>query len=84
MALIPPHGGTLVNRIASETEAAALKKEAEGLTAVVLSAREQCDLEMIATGPVGKPTPPARSGLRIVTVSATGVTHKYYDFGELP
>jgi len=50
MALIPPHGGTLVNRIASETEAAALKKEAEGLTAVVLSAREQCDLEMIAIG----------------------------------
>ena len=42
------------------------------------------DLELIATGPVGKPTPPARSGLRIVTVSATGVTHKYYDFGELP
>jgi 3',5'-cyclic AMP phosphodiesterase CpdA len=42
------------------------------------------DLEMITTGPVGKPTPPARSGLRIVTVSAAGVTQKYYDFGELP
>lgn len=42
------------------------------------------DLEMITTGPVGKPVPPARSGLRIVTVSAAGVTHKYYDFGELP
>jgi DNA repair exonuclease SbcCD nuclease subunit len=42
------------------------------------------DLEMITTGPVGKPVPPAKSGLRIVTVSATGVTHKYYDFGELP
>jgi 3',5'-cyclic AMP phosphodiesterase CpdA len=42
------------------------------------------DLEMITTGPVGKPVPPARSGLRIVTVSPAGVTHKYYDFGELP
>jgi hypothetical protein len=42
------------------------------------------DLEMITTGPVGKPVPPARSGLRIVTVSAAGVTHKYCDFGELP
>ena len=42
------------------------------------------DLEMITTGPVGKPVPPARSGLRIVTVSAAGVTHKYYDFGDLP
>ena len=42
------------------------------------------DLEMITTGPVGKPVPPARSGLRMVTVSAAGVTHKYYDFGELP
>ena len=42
------------------------------------------DLEMITTGPVGKPTPPAKSGLRIVTVSAAGVTQKYCDFGELP
>jgi len=42
------------------------------------------DLEMITTGPVGKPVPPARSGLRIVTVSAAGVTHQYYDFGDLP
>jgi 3',5'-cyclic AMP phosphodiesterase CpdA len=42
------------------------------------------DLEMVTTGPVGKPTPPAKSGLRIVTVSAAGLTHKYYDFGDLP
>jgi 3',5'-cyclic AMP phosphodiesterase CpdA len=42
------------------------------------------DLEMVTTGPVGKPVPPARSGLRIVTVTPTGVTHKYCDFGELP
>jgi len=42
------------------------------------------DLEMITTGPVGKPVPPAKSGLRIVTVTPAGVTHKYHDFGELP
>jgi 3',5'-cyclic AMP phosphodiesterase CpdA len=42
------------------------------------------DLEMITTGPVGKPVPPARSGFRIVTVTPAGVTHKYCDFGDLP
>jgi 3',5'-cyclic AMP phosphodiesterase CpdA len=42
------------------------------------------DLEMITTGPVGKPVPPAKSGMRIVTVSDAGVSQKYYDFGDLP
>jgi hypothetical protein len=42
------------------------------------------DLEMVTTGPVGKPLGGAKSGIRVVTVSAAGVTHKYYDFGELP
>jgi 3',5'-cyclic AMP phosphodiesterase CpdA len=42
------------------------------------------DLEMVTTGPVGKPLGGAKSGMRVVTVSAAGVTHKYYDFGELP
>jgi 3',5'-cyclic AMP phosphodiesterase CpdA len=42
------------------------------------------DLEMITTGPVGKPTPPARSGFRIVTVTPSAATHKYQDFGDLP
>jgi len=42
------------------------------------------DLEMVTTGPVGKPLGGAKSGIRMVTVSAAGVTHKYYDFGELP
>ncbi len=41
-------------------------------------------LEMITTGPVGMPLEGARSGMRIVKVSDTGVTHRYYDFGELP
>lgn len=50
MPLIPPHGGTLVNRVVDETKAQSLKAEAAGLPQVVLSAREQCDLEMIAIG----------------------------------
>lgn len=50
MALIPPHGGSLVNRVVDASKAEALKKEAAGLTAVTLSPREQFDLEMIAIG----------------------------------
>ncbi|HEY7087554.1 MAG TPA: sulfate adenylyltransferase [Tepidisphaeraceae bacterium] len=50
MPLIPPHGGTLVNRIVDSAKAQALTKEAAGLTKVVLSPREACDLEMIAIG----------------------------------
>ncbi len=42
------------------------------------------DLEMVTTGPVGMPLRGGKSGLRVVTVTAGGVTHKYYDFGELP
>jgi predicted phosphodiesterase len=42
------------------------------------------DLEMIVTGPVGMPLGEARSGLRIATVSGNTVSHRYYDFGELP
>jgi serine/threonine-protein phosphatase CPPED1 len=41
-------------------------------------------LEMIITGPVGKPLGEARSGIRIATVSDGGIEHRYYDFGELP
>jgi 3',5'-cyclic AMP phosphodiesterase CpdA len=41
-------------------------------------------LEMITTGPVGKPLGGARSGIRIAKVSDAGIEHKYYDFGELP
>ena len=42
------------------------------------------DLEMITTGPVGMPLENARSGMRIVTVATQGLSHRYYDFGELP
>ncbi|HVT88288.1 MAG TPA: sulfate adenylyltransferase [Tepidisphaeraceae bacterium] len=50
MSLIAPHGGTLVNRIVEGAKAEALEKEAASLPKVVLSNREQCDLEMIAIG----------------------------------
>jgi len=39
---------------------------------------------MVTTGPVGMPLEGAKSGLRIVTVTPAGVTHQYYDFGDLP
>jgi 3',5'-cyclic AMP phosphodiesterase CpdA len=42
------------------------------------------DLEMVTTGPVGMPLEGARSGIRVVTITPAGVTHKYYDFGALP
>ncbi len=42
------------------------------------------DLEMVTSGPVGMPLGGGKSGLRIVTVADTGVTHTYYDFGDLP
>jgi 3',5'-cyclic AMP phosphodiesterase CpdA len=43
------------------------------------------DLEMITTGPVGMPLGNgASSGMRIVRVTDTGVTQRYYDFGVLP
>lgn len=42
------------------------------------------NLEMVTTGPVGMPLGGARSGIRVITVDAKGVTHKYHDFGDLP
>ncbi|MFB3828374.1 MAG: metallophosphoesterase [Bryobacteraceae bacterium] len=42
-------------------------------------------LEMVTTGPIGKPLGAgSRSGLRIVTVSDSGISHRWYDLGELP
>ena len=48
--LIPPHGGQLVNLIATDDRAAELKKLAGGLLMVTLGEREQCDLELLAIG----------------------------------
>src|SRR6266853_3647558 len=49
-SLIPPHGGTLINRLATEGEAGALSEEAKGLPALALGMRPLSDLEMIAVG----------------------------------
>lgn len=48
--LIPPHGGTLVNRVVTGALADSLRKEAEGLASITLSAKQSCDLEMIGIG----------------------------------
>jgi DNA repair exonuclease SbcCD nuclease subunit len=42
------------------------------------------DLDMVGSGPVGMPLDGGESGLRVVTLSAGKLTHKWYDFGELP
>lgn len=47
---IAPHGGALVNRVATGDELAALKAEAVGLKSVQLNLRQVCDLEMIMNG----------------------------------
>jgi len=51
MSLVAPHGGTLVNRQLSDATAAkAAIEQANTLPSITLSAREACDLEMIAIG----------------------------------
>lgn len=42
------------------------------------------DLEMITTGPVGKPLGKDPSGFRIVNVNGNSVTHHYYGLDSLP
>ncbi len=42
------------------------------------------DIEVVTTGPIGRPLGEGRSGMRIVKVAATGITHRYYDLSELP
>lgn len=41
-------------------------------------------LEMVTTGPVGKPLGDARSGIGVVIVRDSEVEYHYYDFGALP
>jgi sulfate adenylyltransferase len=48
--LVLPHGGSLVNRIVEPQRAAALRERAASLPAITLSAKQSCDLEMIAIG----------------------------------
>jgi serine/threonine-protein phosphatase CPPED1 len=42
------------------------------------------DLEMIASGPVGKPYSGGRSGITVVTVKDGALKHEFRDFGDLP
>jgi 3',5'-cyclic AMP phosphodiesterase CpdA len=42
------------------------------------------DLEMVTTGPVGKPLEGGKSGFRVVIVKDGKLTHQFYDFGDLP
>ena len=49
-ALIPPHGGAMVNRILDSSAAGRAEDEAASLPAITLSAKQACDLEMIAIG----------------------------------
>ena len=49
-ALIPPHGGRLIDRAVTGDEAAALAERARSMPAVKLSSRALSDLEMIAVG----------------------------------
>ena len=48
--LVTPHGGTLVDRLVPESEAAAFAARAATLPTLPIDAREQADLELIATG----------------------------------
>lgn len=48
--LIEPHGGTLVNRLVDANKAKELAGEAAKLPTITLSAKQACDLEMIAIG----------------------------------
>ena len=48
--LVTPHGGTLVDRLVPESEAAAFASRAAALPTLPIDAREQADLELIATG----------------------------------
>ncbi len=41
-------------------------------------------MAMITTGPVGKPFGGVQSGFRVVMVSDSGVSSRYYGFGEMP
>lgn len=43
------------------------------------------DLEMVTSGPVGRPQGQgARSGIRVGIVRAAGIEHRFYEFGEVP
>lgn len=47
---IPPHGGSLINRLADANRAKVLMEQGAAMPRITLPAREQCDIEMIAIG----------------------------------
>ncbi len=49
-ALIPPHGGVLVDRVVTGADRERAIDEASSLTRIDLSAKQSCDLEMIGIG----------------------------------
>src|SRR5262245_8781550 len=50
MTSIPPHGGQLVNRIATGSEREKILSQISGLPKITLNNREMSDLDMIACG----------------------------------
>ncbi len=50
LSLIPPHGGRLVNLMATSERAAELLAESVQLPSVTLNDRQLCDLELLLTG----------------------------------
>ncbi len=48
--LVSPHGGALVDRIATSSEAAQLRQRVSSLVGITMDGRELADLELIATG----------------------------------
>jgi hypothetical protein len=42
------------------------------------------ELEIIGTGPVGKPVNEEASGIRMASATAEGIQHRYYEFGKMP
>jgi len=41
-------------------------------------------LQIVGSGPVGKPLNKGKSGIRIVAVTPDSVKHQFFDFGEIP
>jgi 3',5'-cyclic AMP phosphodiesterase CpdA len=42
------------------------------------------EIEMVTTGPVGKPLGDGASGFRVVKIAGPALTHRYVDFAHLP
>jgi predicted MPP superfamily phosphohydrolase len=45
---------------------------------------QDAGIQIVATGPVGKPLGKGKSGFRIVSVTPDAIKHQFFDFGEIP